>query len=346
MTTIAPTLVFPSEPFDVEQVNSVFEAEMAVAKELGFPIALVDDSNLEDSVDNLKFEFSGEAIYRGWILGTQDYITLYDGLLKKGLKLVNNPLSYYRAQNIPEYYHVIAEHTPRTVWSKCGSCPSKDTLNSLWGRLDSSTGAVLKDFVKSESAYWAEACFVPDAETLPKVVNRFLELRGTLYTGGLVLREFVPNIEGEVRTFWHDQRLVHSTHPDLIFKHPLPEWLKKCALNLKSRFVTIDLILAKGNWQILEVGDGQVSGIKDSGASHMYSILYEQYEAFQFSQTVGSKEPLFVEQWFQDNLQKGRFGLCNQALQYLSQSDVSDVLVHTILRATPESLSERNRFIA
>ena len=57
---------------------------------------------------------------------------------------------------------------------------------------------MVKDWVKSQSGLWAEACFIPDAADTAaalRVVNRFMELQGADLEGGITLREWVPLVQ-------------------------------------------------------------------------------------------------------------------------------------------------------
>lgn len=95
----------------------------------------------------------------------------------------------------------------------------------------------MKDFVKSRKHDWHEACYVPelaDGEQLASVVGRFMELQGAHLSGGLVLRSFEPFVAGGEARVW---------------------WVD-------------------GVWRVVEVGDGQVSGLPaGSEAAGLFAAL-------------------------------------------------------------------------
>lgn len=146
--------------------------------------------------------------------------------------------------------------------------PTADELTGLAAPLGPGPG-IVKDFVKSRKHEWHEACYVPelaDGERLASVVGRFVELQGTYLSGGLVLRSFEPFVAGgEARVWWVDGEAVLVTaHPDTPGSAPVPEpaSLREAVGRLGLRWVTTDVALRKdGVWRVVEVGDGQVSGL-------------------------------------------------------------------------------------
>ncbi len=140
---------------------------------------------------------------------------------------------------------------------------------------------VIKDWVKSQKHRWHEACFIPRADDLAqaeRVVRRFLELQGEFLVGGVVLREFLdlksvgthPQsglpltaewrvfvLEGRpffVAPYW-DGADYHDLQPDLDF-------IRERAKTIPSCFFSLDVAQTKGGeWIVIEVGDGQVSGL-------------------------------------------------------------------------------------
>jgi hypothetical protein len=140
---------------------------------------------------------------------------------------------------------------------------------------------VLKDYVKSQKHYWAEACFIPavnDEAAVRRVVRRFLELQGEDLNEGLVFREFVPlkvvglhpksglPLAAEFRIFWlrGEPVLVHRYWGELtIFDSEVPlEAFRSIVAKIPSRFFTMDVAIKDdGSWTIVELGDGQVAGL-------------------------------------------------------------------------------------
>lgn len=128
---------------------------------------------------------------------------------------------------------------------------------------------MLRDYMKSLKHCWTEAALIPDVTDergSRTVAERFLELRGDAFDGGLVLRRFEDFSGAELRSWWVAGRCALVTaHPDTPEERPsVPaEVLAELAPAIGSLalpFVTADLVLrTDGRWRVVEVGDGQVS---------------------------------------------------------------------------------------
>ncbi len=142
--------------------------------------------------------------------------------------------------------------------------------------------------------YWNEACFIPranDRKTVERVVRRFVERQGPDVNEGLVFREFVSlkvvgkhprsgmPLSAEVRTFWFDRPLVFAEgywrgFEDLSASAPIAAFADVVA-RVPSRFFAMHFALrADVTWMVVELGDGQVSGLQDSAsATRFYARL-------------------------------------------------------------------------
>ena len=69
--------------------------------------------------------------------------------------------------------------------------------------------------------------------------------------------------------YWTSTHQVHLTEEEY-------QWIEKLAQTLKSNFVAMDLARkADGNLMIMELGDGQVSGLQQIEAAGFYQALEE-----------------------------------------------------------------------
>ena len=235
------------------------------------------------------------AAYRGWMMTPPQYHRLYDALDAKGVRLINDPEQYRHCHHLPESYPVIEGHTPRSVWLS-GDLGIDRIMEALAPFGDAPL--VLKDFVKSRKHEWAEACFIPsaaDREAVGRVVGRFLELQGEELAGGLVFREYVEfepigihprsgmPITEEYRIFWFDgEPLFWSPYweaTDYGGTEPPIGGFAGVAAAVRSRFFTMDVARRRdGGWMVVELGDGQVSGLpRDADADRFYSALAERW---------------------------------------------------------------------
>jgi len=103
-------------------------------------------------------------------------------------------------------------------------------------------------------------------------MTEFMELRGKLYTGGIVIKEYVNlkrygETTNEYRAFFINGQLLslcrNSNQHDRSNKVPI-EFVYSFN-NLPSNYYTVDFgELDDGSWIVIEVGDGQVSGLSPS----------------------------------------------------------------------------------
>ncbi len=283
-------LLFCTDPFDVKLVDEPYRIEAEAARFAGFEIALLDfdalvlDNNPMRAVRRVAEQFEPtQCIYRGWMLSVEQYAVLFDALAKKNIELINDVNRYRECHEFPSAYDVIREHTPRSVWI------SNDEIDQP-GRIVQAALAfgnaplIVKDFVKSRKHEWEEACFIPSAhdhEVLERIVRTFIERQAESLTGGVVLREFVElepigshsksgmPLTKEFRIFFLDgaplliehywEEGEYGTTRDV----PMDQFIN-VARCLESRFFTMDIACTKrGEWLIIELGDGQVAGLPE-----------------------------------------------------------------------------------
>jgi hypothetical protein len=280
-------LLFCSDPLAPREPASAYAAEAAAAEALGLAYSLVDFEALLDAGEPeravRRVEPAAEpetGVFRGWMLPPEQYGRLYTALAGRGLRLVNDPDAYTHCHYLPRWYPLLAAHTPRSVWTE----PGRDfPLDQLMALLAPFAGApvVLKDYVKSRKHEWDEACYIPDsadAETVSRVVARFLALQGDDLNGGLVFREYVPfepltshprsgmPLVEEYRLFVLDGHVVYATEYWEVGEYagaaPPVEQLTPLAADVRSRYFTMDVARRTDDeWLVVELGDGQVAGL-------------------------------------------------------------------------------------
>ncbi|CAM5628310.1 ATP-grasp domain-containing protein [Streptomyces atroolivaceus] len=284
-----PGFLFCCDPLRPRLPDPQFAQEAAAARRAGAQTALVDHDALlagdaESAVGGVRRD-SGPYWYRGWMIPPARYPELERALSARGCSLLTDASAYRTAHELPGWYEAFSELTPRSVWR---ALPAGEALpdGSVWSRLAGALApgpGIVKDFVKSRKHEWHEACFVPelgDADRLASVVGRFLELQGDFLAGGVVLRAYEPFVPGgEARVWWVDGEAVRVTaHPDTPDRLPSPglDAVGEAVRALGCRWVTTDMALREdGTWRVVEVGDGQVSGLPagDDGGSLFEALL-------------------------------------------------------------------------
>ncbi|AUX42485.1 hypothetical protein SOCE26_039180 [Sorangium cellulosum] len=280
-------VLFCSDPLAPRHPDSAFASEADAVRALGHDLALIDYEALlagdpRAAVRRAPAAHAGLAVYRGWMLQPEAYRRLHDALADRGVRLVNDPAAYEHAHHFPGWYPALQDHTPRSVWLPTGGDVAIDDVMALL-RPFGDAPVFLKDFVKSRKHEWTEACFIPSASdraAVERVVRRFLELQGSSLEGGLVFREFVElapagrhpksgmPLAREHRLFFLDgapiAALRYWDEAEYAAAAAPPDALRALAARVKSRFFTLDIAeLLGGSFTVIEVGDGQVSGLPD-----------------------------------------------------------------------------------
>jgi len=275
-------VLFPSEPFSPKEVDSCFKAEYEAAKLVGFIPFLFDHDEL---VTNMLFKSNlpdapGEEyepiLFRGWMLKEEQYVFFTGSLAGRGYKTLNSLNEYTQCHHFPEAFNFIKEHTSKSWWT------SVITPNHIIEKVDwrsvrdfIGTDIIIKDYVKSEKG--DPDLFILNKELTDEEfsnrIKRFIEARGSLFNKGLVFKavEQLKKYDGETnewRLFFFNKKMVtfgvNSEKFAEFAKPSIDEVLKfnNLGMTIPSNFFTMDIAEREdGSWMILELGDGQVSGL-------------------------------------------------------------------------------------
>jgi ATP-grasp domain, R2K clade family 3 len=277
-------VLFCSDPLRRTRIEPDWSTERDAADGNGFDVGLIDDDAVRAGDLQAATRHAGgpgDAIYRGWMLTGSQCAGLHGALATKGITLVNGPDAYTATHHLPESFGAIKDHSPASVWFTQPTNRPLDT-EAFRGAL-STIGpgpAMIKDWVKSRKHEWEEACFIPDTTDTAhamEVAHRLIELQGDDLTGGIVVRRFVDleiighharsgtPLAREWRTFWYDDQLrTAAPYWEEVPRDPSPPIgeFEATAAAIPSRFFSLDLArTTDGEWLIIELGDGQVSGL-------------------------------------------------------------------------------------
>lgn len=277
-------ILFPSDFFDIKLVEQNYLEEYNVI--LNFMqykgIFYNYDTFIEKNIVKFypPYEKNGLCIYRGWMIKPEFYKHLYNTFLNSGIKFINNPQEYNNCHLFPNSYEKLKDITPKTIWYS-------DYKNINWEYVfNSFSRFIIKDYVKSVKGFnfpkYFENTFTK--EQMNFYVKKFVDLRDNLYTGGIVIKEFVDlkiygNTTNEYRAFYVMNELLsvnQNSGQDLLAPSVPKELLKKCSY-LESNFYTVDFAeCSDGSWIVIEVGDGQVSDIPQG------QNIFEFYKKIQY----------------------------------------------------------------
>jgi len=285
-------IIYCDSVFDNKVIDSDYECERDSAIKAGFDFSLISFEELTSGNTKKALRFTKDSetielgIYRGWMLQPKQYEKLYEGLLEKNIRLINNPQEYKHCHYLPESFEKIKSDSPKSNWT---TDLDIETILSKTIEFGDSP-IIVKDYVKSEKHNWEDACFIPnasDSDKVKSVVNKFVELRGDSLNQGLVFRQFeelefltehsksgMP-LTKEFRIFFANRKIVSvfDYWDEGEYGDTKPELARfvEIANNIESNFFTMDIDKKKnGGWIIMELGDGQVAGLPDNANKYEF----------------------------------------------------------------------------
>lgn len=234
-------------------------------------------------------EISGLTIYRGWMMKPEMYKIFYNALEEKGIILINNPEEYERYHLLPGWYKDFEKITAESIWE---TQVNIDAVLKMIKNLEGSY--IVKDFVKSRKHEWYDACYISninDKEKTSRIVQNFIHRQGNSLVGGIVLRKFINlkhmgfheksgmPLSEEYRVFVYAGRILildsyWGNNANVKLSDGEYKWIEEICKKIKSNFVTLDIARKDdGNLIILELGDGQVSGLQKIPENLFYSMF-------------------------------------------------------------------------
>ncbi|WP_375438023.1 ATP-grasp domain-containing protein [uncultured Hymenobacter sp.] len=227
-------IVYPSLPYEPQTIDPMWEPEFQWARNSGMEVALFD---VETSKLFSRQSATSPALYRGWMLSETEYEAL-----EQLTSLRINRAQYVSSHQATGWYNQIAKYTFTSVFQ-----PASDPLDFTDGQRYFVKG-VVKSFgadsvVSSEAQYvhLLEKHQVPADEVL--FVREFVELK--------------PELE---RRFFVVAGVAYGAK-----QTELPAELQPVLVQLIPRlFYSLDVVQqAFGEYCVVEVGDGQVSDLKE-----------------------------------------------------------------------------------
>ncbi|MHA6533686.1 ATP-grasp domain-containing protein [Paenibacillus sp. BAC0078] len=280
-------ILFCSDPLNDKAVDMEYEHEYRCARKLGLDVFLfslesVLDGNLLQAVKRIPtFETPESFIYRGWMLKPNDYEKLYHALQQKNAVLINSPSEYKNGHYFPYSYEAIQKATPQSIWLEIEEL--SNGFDALFEkiRIFDNKPVIVKDYVKSRKHEWEESCFIPDAsdkERVQMVIRNFIDRQGTELNSGIVIREFIQleqltehpksgmPLSKEYRLFFLRHKLIQCTEywDEAVYQQGILKLdsFTELAMGVASQFFTMDIAkTTSGEWTVIEIGDGQVSGL-------------------------------------------------------------------------------------
>ncbi len=266
-------ILFPKNYFNATSPDEAFLQEFEIVKELEIPYAFYDQESLtfDSTVKLHKIDTTVTSyIYRGWMLNETEYRKLETSVEKAGSVLAVPTEEYLRTHSFDGWYPFVEDYTFPSVILEDPSDEAEveHAIQHLGSEL-----FYVKDFVKSDRDFSGPFT----ADELYKAVNAFKDDRDSPLQGRVVVREYksLDSDTAEIRVWLKaGKNILFASHPNFTSKpnqHVVSaiEFAKEIEEKLFNElsanfFITIDLArTATGEWVIVEVGNGQVSGLPD-----------------------------------------------------------------------------------
>jgi len=280
-----PVILFPSEYSDKYVVDNSFSNEYEAAHaRCDLSIALFDQRVFEEqkqvSIAHLgALSTAPVVVYRGWMMKPEDYEVFYGQLESLGAKLITSPTEYNNLHLFPNTYPYLQGVTPKALICRKENV-NYDTV------VDTFDNFMVKDYVKSVKGYDFPQSITSSIseEEFDALLKKFKELRGDLFTGGYIFKEYLQfkkygNATNEWRCFYVGGKtlaLNRNSGQAASVPSPPENLVFRCS-SLQSAYYTVDFAeLEDGSWIVVETGDGQVSGLASSQNAMLYYTLLSE----------------------------------------------------------------------
>ena len=264
-------ILFPSSITNKDVVDGSLKSEYEAAVATGFDVAIFDNGEWFDN-DRLvlknKYSEMRKTIYRGFMMPDDKYKIFYEELKKNNIELINEYNEYRFMHIFPKAYEFIKDDTAKILTFPLNKKIDVNEIKKHFKKF------MVKDFVKSVKGtdfpkYFDES--IEQAE-FDKWMEKFYCYRGKLLTGGICIKEYLElkRYDGKVnefRVFYANGEVVsvsrNSGQPN--YSNTVPSTKIYKYRHLNSNYYTVDFAeLIDGKFVVIEVGDGQVSGLSDN----------------------------------------------------------------------------------
>jgi hypothetical protein len=243
--------IFPSDYFNLRQADEAYSAEYDCLQNLGFETSVISLENLGSRMAEV-FPIpnpESKVIYRGWMLSTNKYLQLVDTVKSTGVEMWISADEYLATHHLPNWYPLISDLTPETHFFDIDENLESELHCLGWSRF------FIKDYVKSLKT--SIGSIISQPSEIGIVVAEMQKFRGVI-EGGICVRkteDFI--IETEQRYFVINGRSFAAKSDTKV-----PDIVEECARRITSKFFAVDAIERRdGCLRIVEIGDGQVSGL-------------------------------------------------------------------------------------
>ncbi len=251
--------LFPSHPLNPKRPDETFSDQIEAFMAAGYTVSLCPDAVIEGTQPLRGVPVGSEVIYRGWMLDAVGYKHLEEAINAAPSQLLTSLDSYLAAHYLPRWYDKLQDLTPETVVLAAGSEYETELKKLGWD------GYFIKDFVKSITT--SSGSIIHRPEQINQVIQTFIDYRGEL-EGGLCVRRVEPLIESTEQRYFVVEGTPHSKDDAAV-----PGIVNEVVDRIHLPFYSVDVIQrTDGELRVVEIGDGQVSDLKNWSAESFARI--------------------------------------------------------------------------
>lgn len=243
-------LLYPCDPFDKSQPDETYAEEFHAARMAGLTCFLFSAEDFETGEFRPRPVnlFTGQVLYRGWMLTPARYAQLEQAIAAKNATLLTTAQQYRQCHYLPEWYETCRDVTPDTIFLARNDDFEAALASTGW------QACFVKDYVKSLTT--SRGSIARNADEVREIISLIERYRGQI-EGGICVREFEELLpETEERYFVLNGQAY--ARDDVI-----PDIVLDIARRIDSPFFSIDIVLnSNGIARLMELGDGQVSDRK------------------------------------------------------------------------------------
>lgn len=254
-------LLYPCEPFNLKQPDEQYAEEYNAALAAGLDTLLFSFEALQAGLlETSRALNPGDCmLYRGWMLTPEAYAVLVDLLHGCTAVALTSPEQYRQCHHLPQWYPLLAAHTSETV-----ILPDDADFEQAFAGLQW-PGYFIKDYVKSLST--GNGSLVDSPREIAPLVAQMRQYRGQV-EGGICVRRRESYLEETERRYFVLDGCAHGADGKV------PELVRECAKRIDSPFFSVDTVMrADGVLRLVELGDGQVSDLKEWPTKRFVGLL-------------------------------------------------------------------------
>jgi ATP-grasp domain, R2K clade family 3 len=253
-------ILYPSDPYNPRQADDFYERERLAANAATINTSVFSLEEFEAGRWQVKppLRAGATVVYRGWMLRAAAYERLAEQVARDGARLLTSPSQYALTHHLPAWYRLLEEFTPSTRFF----VTPEDAIREL----DGEPGPFfVKDWVKSLST--GRGSVAQRASDITQIASDLERYRGSL-EGGLCVRDFESFVEGSEHRYFVVKAQVFSP------TDATPDVVRTAATRVSSPFFAVDVVTrTDGVQRVVELGDGQVSDLKEWSLARFQRVL-------------------------------------------------------------------------